>query len=170
MSGSLKQHLDLVEGLIAASASFQNRVGAGNATAAKAKILREGMIAVEGGSTETLTSQRPFCVLVVDAHGYVQIDQGASVNLGGTGGILAVFTDNARHTEASAAAHKQSHDDFVDWVSSVMDEVADDVGVGAYNDLKMVVPPERAPLTDRQADDYWLCAYLFGWHINQGGG
>lgn len=171
MAGSLKLQLDKAEELFAASARFQAKTGAANALAARARILREAIVPDSQTPGETLSATRPFCVLVIDAHGYVQIGQGSRIFLGGTGGIMAVLVADPKYRESTLEAYKASHDEFVDWTSEVIDEVASEVGRddnGAFNAIDLVVPPERPSVVNRQADDYWLCAYVLRWHINEG--
>lgn len=167
-TGSIALALEGVENMIAASAAFQARVGAASAAEAKGAILREGQVEQNAEPGATLAPQRPFCVLAIDAHGYLQIGQGSLITLGNSGGILAIFTDNPVTPED----HKASHDEFIDWVSTVLDEAAENSGRDGYWPVKgidLVESPWRPNLVDRVGDDFWICAYVLRNNVNEGG-
>lgn len=168
MSGSLYQALTGAKSLISLSSAFQTRTGAANATAALASIYCDAVQELILQPGETLARKRPFALVCVDAHGYVQIGEGARHTLGGTGGIFVLLSDNARTPDD----HQASFLDFVDWTSTVFDEISELPGRNQYwpfNHFELVEPHFRPPLTERASDDYWLCGYLLSHHINGGG-
>lgn len=169
MSGSLAMRLTGAEDLIAASSAFQTHVGVGSAEAAKAHIYfgEQGHAGIEKGAT--LQGMRPGVILVVDRHGYVQIGEGSQICLGATGAIGAIFVDNP----ATPDNHKASLLAFADWISTVMDEVAGEVGRDTnwpFNGAELAVEPYRPSITDRASDDFWLAMYLLSDHVNAPGG
>lgn len=168
MTGSLALALAGARTQISLSASFQARRNVSSAAAALPFIYYDESSQLVMQPGETLASKRPFALVCVDSHGYVQIGQGSRIELGGTGGVLVLFSDNPR----SPDDHGASFLDFCDWISTVMDEVSDLVGRDAYwpfNRIDLVGDPYRPPFTERQSDDYWVAAYVMGHHINGGG-
>jgi hypothetical protein len=166
MPGSLAQALSAARTLISKSTSFQNRRGVSEAAALQHIYLDSAEEVIQQG--ETLASKRPFAVVCADGHGYVQIGLGARIDLGGTGGVLVLFSDNPKSPED----HGASYLEFCDWISSVMDDVAQLPGRNTYwpfNKIDLVEPPFRPPLTERESDDYWVAAYVMSHHINGGG-
>lgn len=169
MPGSAALRLSAVEAAIAASAAFQTRVGAASAAQAKARIHFDqvSVPTEELLAGVTLEEQRPCCILALDRHGYVQIGEGAQILLGGTGGVIAIFTDVPK----TPLDHKASYLDCIDWVSQVIDDVAEAAG---QNDnwpitaIDLWLDPWRPAIGDRAADDFWLVGYLFSDHINAG--
>lgn len=167
MSGSLAMALSGARSLISLSTSFQSRRGVGSAAAALPFVHLDSVEAtLQPG--ETLESKRPFALVCADAHGYVQVGVGARIELGGTGGVLVVLSDNPR----SPDDHGASYLDFCDWVSAVIDEIAELPGRNTYwpfNRIEMVEHPWRPPITERASDDFWIAAYVMSHHINGGG-
>jgi hypothetical protein len=162
--------LEGAETLLARSAAFRTKVGAGDVAAAKLKIyfgeLAESLDLVQGA---TLGGKRPCALMGVDAHGYIQIGQGARIELGGTGAVWMLLLDNP----AQPDSHKASLLDFLDWTSTVLDEISDDVGRDdrwPFNHIVQALEPYRPPLGDRKSDDYWLVGYLLSHHVNAPGG
>lgn len=169
MTGSLALRLDGARELVSQSASFRERRNAADAAAAIAGIHFDEVIAANLQPEVTLASRRPFCLIGVDRHGYIQIGQGLQVHLGGTGGIFCLFSDNPRTPDD----HSASYLEFCDWFSSVMDEVAANSGKNTYwpfNSIELAIEPYRAPFTQRESDDFWVAAYVLGDSINSGGG
>lgn len=166
MAGSLAMALSGARTLISKSTAFQNRRGVSESGALQHIHLDSVEETLRPG--ETLVNRRPFALVCADAHGYVQIGIGARIDLGGTGGVLVLFSDNPKSPEN----HGESFLDFCDWISSVMDDVSALVGRNTYwpfNKIDLVEPPFRSPLTEREADDYWLAGYVMSHHINGGG-
>jgi len=167
--GSAALRLSAAEAAIAASVTFQARVGAANPAAAKARIHFDQVTvpADELAVGVTLEQRRPCCILALDRHGYVQIGEGAQILLGGTGAVIALFAD----VPHDPADHKASYLDCIDWISQVIDEVA---AVSAQNEnwpfnaIDLWLDPWRPALGDREADDFWLMGYLLSDHINAG--
>jgi hypothetical protein len=171
-SGSLALRLAGIEELLARSATFQKRMGAGSVSQAKDKIfagemtLLDALDAVETGST--LSDVRPCAIVGPEMHSFMQLSQGSQLGLGADGAVWVLLTDNPKNPEN----HKLSLLDFTDWTSAVMDEVAALVGkdYGAtgpgattlwpFNAIRMLLPPLRPDLADRQGEDYWLCGYV----------
>ncbi len=175
MSSSLRLALEGARDLVAASTTFQTRRGVASATAALPYIKFDEEVAQYLQPGETLAPQRPFAVIGIDRHGFLQISQGLQVNLGATGGVLVLLSDNPRE----AAQHGASFLDFSDFVGGVMDDVASNSGksynAGAssywpFNSIELVVDPYRPPLTERQSDDFWIAGFVLGHSINSGGG
>jgi hypothetical protein len=167
--GSAALRLSAAEAAIAASATFGTRVGAGSEAEAKARIHFDqvSVPADELAAGVTLEQRRPCCILALDRHGYIQIGEGAHILLGGTGGVIALFTDAPKF----AHDHKASYLDCIDWVSQVIDEVADVAGQNTnwpFNSIELWLDPWRPAIGDRQADDFWLMGYLLSDHINAG--
>lgn len=167
-TGSAALMLEGAETLIADSAAFRTRVGAANAEAAMLKIFYAEAEAIDKLQVGmTLADKRPFVILAIDAHGYIQIGQGARITLGGTGGVVAIFSDKPKYPDN----YKQSYLDFLDWISTVMDEVAGDVGrdtAWPFNSIELAHEPWRPSITDRASDDFWLGGYVLSHHINGG--
>jgi len=169
MPGSAALRLAAAEAAIAASATFQARGGAANAAEAKARIHFDQVTvpADELAAGVTLEQRRPCCILALDRHGYVQIGEGAQILLGGTGAVIALFTD----APVDPTNHKASYLDCLDWISQVIDEVA---AASAQNDnwpfnaIELWLDPWRPALGDRAADDFWLMGYVLSDHINAG--
>lgn len=169
MTGSLALRLVGARELVSQSASFQARRNVSSAADALPFIHFDEVIAANLQPEVTLRTRRPFCLIGVDRHGFVQIGQGLQVNLGATGGIFVLFSDNPRTPED----HSASYLDFSDWVSSVIDEVAVNSGKNTYwpfNSIELAVEPYRAPFTERESDDWWVAAYVLHDSINSGGG
>ncbi len=167
MPGSLALALTGARDLISLSTSFQMRRGVNSAAAALPFIHLDSVESVLQPG-ETLASKRPFALVCADAHGYVQIGLGARIDLGGTGGVLVLLSDNPRTPED----HGSSYLDFCDWISSVMDDVSQLPGRNKYwpfNRIELVEHPFRPPITEVGSDDYWIAAYVMSYHINGGG-
>lgn len=175
MSSSLRLALEGARDLVAASSTFQTRRGVATAAAAAPflKFHEEAVIFLQPGVT--LAEQRPFGVIGIDRHGFLQIGQGLQVHLGATGGILVLLSDNPRTPDN----HSESFVDFSDFVGGVMDDVAANSGksynAGAnsywpFNSIELVVDPYRPPMTESEADDFWVAAFVLGHSINSGGG
>jgi hypothetical protein len=178
-SGSLALRLVGAEDLFCRSAAFRKRIGAADSAAARANVhagelTLEDVLAVIGGAT--LSVARPCVIIGVQSHSYVQIGQGAQIDLGTNGAVWAIFSDNARTPEN----HKLSMLDFVDWISQVTDQVAELVGrdrgeqdaestLWPFSGIRQFFEPFRPDVADRQADDYWLGGYLLFDSINAGG-
>lgn len=168
MSGSLYLALTGARTLISLSAAFQARVGAANAAAALSRIYVDSVQNLRLHPGETLANKRPFALVCVDGHGYVQIGEGARHTLGGTGGIFVLLSDNPRFPDD----HQASFLNFVDWTSTVFDEISELPGRNQYwpfKHIELVEPHFRPPITESPSDDYWLCGYLMSHHINRGG-
>jgi len=159
MSGSLAQRFIGAENLFCRSAAFRTRVGAADELAAKTSVyvgeLHDVVALAEG---QTLAVKRPGVVLGVESHGYVQVGQGSALELIAVGGIWALFLDNP----ANPTDHKASLFAFTDWVSSVLDEMATDVGRDVQWPFipRMFLEPFRPDVADRQSDDYWAMGYV----------
>jgi len=169
--GSAALRLLAAEVAIAASATFQARTGAAGPLEAKSRIHFDqvSVPADELAPGTTLENRRPCCILALDRHGYVQIGESAKIYLGGTGGVIALFTDNPQ----DPSDHKVSYLDCVDWVSQVIDEVAEESGRNEnwpFNAIDLWMDPWRPAIGDRASDDFWLMGYILSDHINAGGG
>ncbi len=167
MPGSAKLRLTAIEDLFVAGAAFCAKVNL-TGDAARAKVFFSEMqleqLLAQGA---TLAQVRPGVVLCVERHGYQQIGQGTQNILGGSGSILAVFCDNPTTPDDP----KASYLDFVDWTSQVIDEIAAAAGLNTnwpIGHIELVVEHWRPDLAARQSDDFWLCAYAFSDHINEG--
>ena len=168
MAGSLYQRLAGAETLFIRSAAFRAHVGAADQLAAKANVyvgeLHDVLALAEG---HTLAVKRPSIVIGVESHGYVQVGQGAALELIAVGGVWVLFLDNPENP----TDHKASLFAFTDWVSTVLDEVADDVGRDVQWPFfpRMFLEPFRPDVADRQADDYWAMGYILMDNIEGGG-
>lgn len=173
-TGSLALRLTGAEELLARSAAFRARVGAGTVAQAKERVycgeltLDDVLAMLAGG---TLEVARPCAILGVQRHSYTQLGQGAALTLGASGGVWVLFSDNPR----TGHDHKTSLLDFTDWISAVMDEVAalvaTDIGAANYtlwpfHRIELFFEPYRPDVADRETDDFWLGGYLLFDHID----
>ena len=178
VSGSLAMRLAGAEELLARSAAFRQRVGAASVNQAKKKIsvgqvtLSDVLAMVEGGTREFA---RPCAIVGVHGHSYVQLAQGGQLDLGASGAVWVIFSDQSQQ----ANDQKASMLDFCSWIGSVMDEVAQGVGkdYGAsettlwpFSQMQMFFEPFRSDLADRPAEDFWLGGYLLFDSIHGGSG
>jgi hypothetical protein len=175
MSSSLGLALAGARDLVAASAAFQTRRGVGSAATALPFIRYYEEIADFLQPGTTLAEQRPFAIVGIDRHGFTQISQGLQVNLGATGGIMVLLSDNPHSPED----HSASFFDFADWVGTVMEEIAANCGKSysagtanywPFNSIELVVDPYRPPMTETKSDDFWVASFALGHSINSGGG
>ena len=174
-TGSLALRLVGVEELLARSARFRQVVGAANIQAAKERVyVGELTDVIELLASGTLDVKRPCAVIGVSEHQYVQLGQGAQIDLGVNGGVWVIFTDNAQ----CPTNHKDSCLDFIDWTSQTLDEVAEIVSrsvegleytLWPFSGMRMFLEPIRSDVADRQAEDFWLSGYLLVDNINGGG-
>lgn len=169
-TGSAALMLEGAETLLVRSTTFRTKVQAADQTVARQKVFfGELADALELTQGATLQGKRPGAIIGIDRHGYVQIGQGARILLGGTGAVWLMLVDNHNpdHT------HKEGLLAFVDWTSTVFDEISEDVGRDVqwpFNHFDMVVEPYRPAIGDRKSDDFWLTVYLLSHHINAPGG
>lgn len=173
-TGSLALRLVGAEELLARSEAFRRRVGAADIATAKNSVYfgeLTDVLNMAGGGT--LALKRPCAILGADRHAYLQIGQGAQIDLGVDGGVWVIFCDNPKDPQN----HKLSGFDFCDWFSRCMDEVAELCGqdVGAqdatlwpFNSVRMFLEPFRPDLADRESDDFWIAGYLLSDSINGG--
>ena len=103
-------------------------------------------------------------VLAEDSHGWDKNGQHGSLCYGGMGGILAVIRDTPREI----ASFKVCHLDFCNFVSQVIDEIAElqlqsEESRFVFPSISMLSPPARSDLTTRNEEDVFTAAYLFSW-------
>lgn len=160
-TSSLAQQIAGAETLLADSAAFRARLGVSSAAEAQRRIFA-GEVELPRNSPPdaTLASLRPFVLLVEDAHGYVQIGADSQIQLGCTGGVLAIFQDNPRFPDN----HKASFYDFAEYLGGVIDDVAQMSGQDDYFPfvaIEQVNFCERVARSHRASDDFWIASYLF---------
>ena len=165
MPGSLALRLLGAEELITRSAAFRARVQAASAEAAKSSVhFGELGSVLEMAVGASLSIKRPCAIIGIESHSYVQIGQGAALELAACGAVWVIFTAEPR----PADDQKASMLDFVDWFSSVMDQVAAEVGQDAlwpFTRPEMFFEPFRPDVSARRAEDYWVAGYLLHDHI-----
>jgi hypothetical protein len=175
-TGSLALRLAGAEELLCRTARFRSVVGAQTVDEARAKVyVGELLDVLAMGEAGTLEVTRPCAVLGIMSHGYEQIGQGAQLDLGADGAVWVLFTDNSK----CPTDHKTSCLDFVDWTSTVMDQVAALVGQSVddgaialwpFSKISMFFEPTRPDFADRATgDDFWLGGYVLQDSINAGG-
>lgn len=180
-TGSLALRLAGAEELLVRTAEFRKKVGAANLDAARERVYVGELLDVLAMQEEgTLKLARPCAVIGIMSHGYVQIGQGAQIDLGANGAVWMLFADNPDCPDQ----HKQSCLNFIDWTSAVMDELAGLVGrsvanaageagtvsLWPFSGISMFFEPTRPDFADRQSgDDYWLGGYVLHDAINAGG-
>jgi len=81
--GSLAAALDAATDTLAASSTFQSRVGAASAAAAKARIFWDNLLDNDGHR-----SQRPFAIVKLTSRGANQVGEGIAIDLLAGGGVL----------------------------------------------------------------------------------
>jgi hypothetical protein len=160
-TGSLALALEGAETLFSLSATLQARVGGKTPAELKSQHILFGELTNEGAidPTATLAGKRPAIILIPETHFYVQVGQGSQITMLANTGILVVITDNPRYPEN----HKASLLDFVDFASSVMDDISDLFGRDTYypfNRPTLEQPYFRPIKIDRPSDDYWTATYL----------
>jgi hypothetical protein len=147
--------LDAATETLAASASFQDRLGVGSAAAAKDHIAWDTLVDNDG-----LQGQRPFAILKVSTRGGNEVGEGITIDLVAGGGIIVYLADNARET----ADHNDSYRNFLEFCGNVIDDMEELSGFGDYlpfHDAEMILPPQRTPRNQRTTDnDYWETAFL----------
>ena len=148
--------------MIAASTTFQAKVGAEDAAGAMAHIYRWQL---RPAAAATLQSLRPCAVIwqanVLDLAPYA----GGSFNmLGGHGGLMLILTD----ADASARAGRQaSGDAFAAFVDGVLNEVTP--LAGASDNLDLTGLSLLEPISHSRAWDdaavgaYWEAVFLAEW-------
>src|SRR5262245_12360124 len=132
-TGSLALRLVGAEELLCRSAAFRNHVGAADAVEAKGQVYAGELTDVlELAAHNTLGVKRPCAIIGCESHRYVQISQGAQIDLGAEGGVWVLFFDNPAHSDN----YKLSLYEFANWISAVMDDVARAVGKDASDEIE----------------------------------
>lgn len=167
ITGSLARALVQVESLLSESSAFQTRLGK-SADGLKADHIffgEESLEALTSQPGETLNDRLDtFAVVCEEAHGWDQYGQDNSPCMGAGGQILVIIRAAPRHPQSVNVAHL----DFVNFVSTVIDEVATNQIAETdeaifFNQISQYHPPFRSDLTRRLAEDCFLAAYLFKW-------
>lgn len=159
-TGSHMLAVEDVETYFARAVAFRARASDADETAARQRIFydeSEEPIGKDSGAL--LTSRRPFIVLRPELLHYQPDGVGRDTVLVANGGVIALITDNPRTPEN----YKESFRDFWNWITSVTDEISQNVRSDAYFQFSMTLiqPPYRKPLTERASDDYWETVFLF---------
>jgi hypothetical protein len=169
MSGSLALRLLGAEELLTRSEAFRDHVGAADADSAKDSVYFGELADVLALVLEhTLDVKRPCAIVGVQRHEYVQIGQGARIEMGASGAVWVLFVDKP----ADPNDHKASFLAFTDWASQVLDEVTDEVGhdtLWPFHAATMFLEPFRPDIADRQSDDYFVMGYVLTDNINAPG-
>jgi hypothetical protein len=166
-SGSLALATYGARRLCAESPAFQARCGVASPAEAWSRIYYDETREQQLQPDETLAGKRPYAVVCVDQHGYIQIGEGSRLYMGGTGGVLLILSDNPQSPED----HDASFFDFVDWTSRVLDEMTALVGRDThwpFNRVDLIAGPTRPPFNQREGDDYWLSMYCLSHHVDGG--
>jgi hypothetical protein len=159
---SLALALSDAETLLAASTTFQTKTGK-NAAGVKDDHIFYGDVNVSENSFPGDKLPDFLVVIAEDAHGYLQLGQSSTVQMGGTGGVFVLF-----RCKPEKADPKDSRLSFLNWAAGVMDDVAGEIGSGAhfpFNRITMVEPPYRPDITTRASEDFWIMAYTLHYSV-----
>jgi len=158
-AGLLSPPLDAVERMLAACASFRNRIASGASVATARQHIHWHLDFDDGN----VNWRCPMAVLWMGEFSQQRTGQGASNTMTSGGGVVLVLVDNARQNGHTPEAEKQSAQDFCDWAGTVLEELAAINGSGDYlhYDLEMLHPPQRTARPQRLAEqnDYWETAF-----------
>lgn len=161
------------ERLIAASPSFQERIGVATAAAARDHIfineIAQPLNETEGEG-RSLSERWPFVLLLEQDFAWRQIGEGNLPHLGASGGVLVIFTEQHDCNKS----HKDGYYHFADWVGSVIDDVrslvATDPGGSEqpyfpFMAIELLDRPVRTPLGSR-SEDFWDCSWLLRHNVD----
>jgi hypothetical protein len=169
ITGSLARGLVDLRALLSESSTFQARVGK-SADGLIRDHIAFGEWAITTGLAqpgEVLTDQiDTLAVLVEERHMYRQYGDGANPNLGAGGGIVAVFRATPRFLNDESTSHL----DFVNFVSTVIDEMGTNQATLTreaivFSDVSIYLPPTRSDLARRASEDAYLAMYIFNWEV-----
>ena len=147
--------------LLAASPTFQTRVGAANAAAAKANIYTyEAARRAASNGGEAIKGLRPFAIVdMSDSFNWQPISQGCSaIHLQVAGQITVVISDNARLTDIGGDdGPNDSYLDFLNFAGGVMDDMSGRLNNGVqdtfgFQAVEMIEPPVRTDWEARPLD------------------
>lgn len=157
--------------LVAASSTFQTRVGAGNATAALASIYAYELYEpAENVADEDQAALRPCAVIDFGENfEWIALAQGcSSISLDCSGQILVIIEDNAAKKWVNADSTDDYNDSFLDFLNycgGVMDDMSGKLNNGSedtfgFSGVSMLAPPMRTPHEERTSvNDQWFAFF-----------
>lgn len=172
-TSSMARAVSSVISLVAASATFQTRVGAANATEARAHIYgHEAYTPAADNSEEGVAGLRPFAVVdIADRFDWSPLQPSCFIRLDVSGDVVLVLEDNARETwinDDSEPSYSDSFVDFLNFAGGVIDDMngkLNDASMDTFGfqSVRMLAPPTRSDADQRGAgtDDHWFAMFVF---------
>jgi hypothetical protein len=157
--------------LIASSSTFQTRVGAANAAAAKAHIYGyETYIPADGAGDEDQSPLRPCATIDIGENfDWDAIAAGCThIRLDVSGAVVVILEDNANLTwvnEDSDDDYNDSFLDFLNFCGGVIDDMSgklhdSTLDTFGFQSVSMLSPPFRASTEARTAgNDHWFAVF-----------
>jgi hypothetical protein len=181
-TSSMARAVSSVISLVAASATFQARVGAANATEARAHIYgHEAYIPPTANADEGVSGLRPFAVVdIADRFEWLPMQMSCFIRLDVAGDVVLVLEDNARETwinDDSEPSYSDSFVDFLNFAGGVADDMNGKLSDATYDSfgfqsVRLLSPPTRSMPEDRgnTDTDHWFAVFAFTRDGNGGGG